>query len=148
TVAIYLPRTHEQVAQEIVGRVEGHRERRAKILVVDDDEEVRTVTSDTIKEIGYKVVAVGRAEDALRKLGSERFDLLITDVAMPGMNGVELARRARVIDPAMPILFSSGYADVQTFGEELSDETVLKKPFRIAEVADRIETSLDEKVRG
>jgi len=148
TVAIYLPRTHEQVAQEIVGRVEGHRERCAKILVVDDDEEVRTVTSDTIKEIGYKVVAVGRAEDALHKLGSERFDLLITDVAMPGMNGVELARRARVIDPAMPILFSSGYADVQTFGEELSDETVLKKPFRIAEVADRIETSLDEKVRG
>jgi signal transduction histidine kinase/ActR/RegA family two-component response regulator len=143
TVAIYLPRTHEQVSQEVLGRPDGHRAGRAKILVVDDDEEVRIVTSDTIKEIGYKVVAVATAEAALAKLVGERFDLLITDVAMPGVNGVELARRARVLDPAMPVLFSSGYADVQTFGEELSDETILKKPFRISEVAARIEASLE-----
>jgi DNA-binding response OmpR family regulator len=86
---------------------------------------------------------VASAEDALDRLRNERFDLLITDVAMPGTNGVQLARRARVMDPGMPILFASGYADVQTFGEELSDETVLKKPFRITEVAARIESSLD-----
>ena len=143
TVSIYLPRTHEQVSQDAIGRPDGHRAGRAKILVVDDDDEVRAVTSDTIKEIGYQVVAVGSADDAVAKLTAERFDLLITDVAMPGTNGVELARRARVIDPAMPVLFSSGYADVQMFGEELSDETVLKKPFRISEVAARIATSLD-----
>jgi signal transduction histidine kinase len=148
TVAIYLPRTLEQVAQDVLGRHDGRRGRRATILVVDDDEEVRIVTSDTIKEIGYKVVAVSTAQEALERLGKERFDLLITDVAMPGMNGVELARRARDIDPAMPVLFSSGYADVQMFGEELSDESVLKKPFRIAEVAARIETSLDGKLQG
>ena len=148
TVAIYLPRTHEKIPSDALARHEGSRGRRATILVVDDDEEVRTVTSDTIKEIGYKVVAVASAEDALERLGDERFDLLITDVAMPGINGVELARRARVIDPGMPVLFASGYADVQTFGEELSDEAVLKKPFRITEVAARIETSLDRALQA
>ena len=147
TVAIYLPRTHERIASDLVGPHEGSRGGRAKILVVDDDDEVRTVTADTITEIGYEVVGVASAEDALDRLRNERFDLLITDVAMPGTNGVELARRARLIDPAMPILFASGYADVQTFGEELSDETVLKKPFRITAVAARIETSLDRIVQ-
>lgn len=148
TVAIYLPRTLEKVSADAVGRPDSHRGRRAKILVVDDDNEVRAVTSDTIKEIGYQVVAVASAEDAVAKLTNERFDLLITDVAMPGTNGVELARRARLIDPEMPVLFSSGYADVQMFGEELSDETVLKKPFRISEVAARIATSLDGRLEA
>jgi signal transduction histidine kinase/ActR/RegA family two-component response regulator len=148
TVAIYLPRTLEKVSADAVGRPDSHRGRRARILVVDDDNEVRAVTSDTIKEIGYQVVAVASAEDAVAKLTNERFDLLITDVAMPGTNGVELARRARLIDPEMPVLFSSGYADVQMFGEELSDETVLKKPFRISEVAARIATSLDGRLEA
>lgn len=142
-VAIYLPRTREQVSADALSQPQGHHARRAKILVVDDDDEVRTVTADAIKELGYKVIAVGAAEDALMKLGGERFDLLITDVAMPGTNGVELARRARQIDQGLPILFSSGYADVQVFGEELSDETVLRKPFRIADVASRIEAALE-----
>lgn len=142
-VAIYLPRTREQVSPDMHQPHDGRSGRRAKILVVDDDEDVRTVTSDTIKELGYAVVCAADAEHALAMLRNDRFDLLITDVAMPGINGVELARRVRAID-GLPILFSSGYADVQTFGAELSDETVLRKPFRIAEVAARIQRVLDQ----
>jgi len=142
-VAIYLPRTSEQLSHDLHPKHESHHGRRAKVLVVDDDDEVRTVTSETIKELGYSVVTVVDADEALERLGEERFDLLITDVAMPGMNGVELARRARIIDGRLPVLFSSGYADVQTFGEELSDETVLRKPFRVADVAVRIQRVLD-----
>jgi DNA-binding response OmpR family regulator len=89
------------------------------------------------------VVAAGNADEALEALREGRFDLLITDVAMPDVDGLELVRMARAIDGRLPVLFSSGYADVQTFGEELSDETVLRKPFRIADVAARIETVLD-----
>lgn len=143
TVSIYLPRTHEKVADDALGRTERHRVARATILLVDDDDDVRTVASETVKELGYTVTAVATAADALAQLRMERFDLLITDVAMPGMNGVELARHVRKIDHRVPILFSSGYADVQTFGDELSDETILKKPFRIADVAARIEAALD-----
>ncbi len=142
-VSIYLPRTDQQAAPEMHGRPDRHCPRRATILVVDDDEDVRIVTSETVRELGYKVVAVASAEDALTRLRDDRFNLMITDVAMPGINGVELARRARIIDAQMPVLFSSGYADVQVFGQELSDETVLKKPFRVAEIAARIEAALD-----
>jgi signal transduction histidine kinase/ActR/RegA family two-component response regulator len=141
-VAIYLPRTRQKITHDASNRHDGHRGRHAKILVVDDDHDVRTVTSDTIHELGYMAVTVASAEEAIAKLRAERFDLLITDVAMPGTDGVELARQARAIDERLPILFSSGYADVQTFGEELSDETVLRKPFRIADIASRIQKVL------
>ncbi len=99
-----------------------------------------------IGELGYRIEAVATGEEALARVRHESFDLLITDVLLPGMNGVELARRIRTLDADLPILFSSGYADVQMFGEELSDETVLKKPFRIADAARRIEAALDTNV--
>jgi DNA-binding response OmpR family regulator len=76
-----------------------------------------------------------------------RFSLLVTDVAMPGMDGVELSRRARELAPHLPVIFASGYADVQTFGPELADEQLLKKPYRIAEVAARIAAVLSQQRR-
>lgn len=143
SVSIYLPRTRDHVAPEISARHDSHNGGRARILLVDDDDEVRTVTSEMIGELGYRIETVATGEEALARMRVERFDLLITDVLMPGMNGVELARRTRTLDADLPILFSSGYADVQMFGEELSDESVLKKPFRIAEAARRIEAALE-----
>jgi signal transduction histidine kinase/ActR/RegA family two-component response regulator len=142
-VAIYLPRTRQELVRDSVPRSDEQRTRRARILVVDDDDEVRLVTAGTIEELGYEAETAANADDALAMVNSQRFDLLITDVAMPEVDGVELARRARTLDPRLPILFSSGYADVQTFGDELSDETVLRKPFRIADVAARIQRVLD-----
>jgi DNA-binding response OmpR family regulator len=60
------------------------------------------------------------------------------------MSGVELARRVRDTHPDLPVIFASGYADLQTFGSELSEERVLKKPYRIAEVAAHIHVVLSE----
>jgi CheY-like chemotaxis protein len=143
TVSIYLPRTHEEVIHETLSRSRGKTGRRAKILVLDDDDDVRTVTRESIKELGYEVVALGDPREALTRLAEETFDLLITDVAMPGMTGVEVARQLRAGGHAIPIVFSSGYADVQSFGEELSDEIVLKKPFRLSDISARIEAALE-----
>jgi FixJ family two-component response regulator len=64
---------------------------------------------------------------------------------MPGMSGVELAQAVRERLPDLPILFASGYADLQVFGEQLSDETVLKKPYRLADLAARVESTVSAK---
>ena len=143
TVTIYLPRSLAKAVEETSVRQQREKRASARILLVDDDEEVRNIAAATIEELGYEVVSVASGQAALQILGEERFDLLMTDIAMPGMTGVDLARRVRQIDPDLPILFSSGYADVQTFGENLSDEVVLKKPFRISDVATRIDAVLD-----
>jgi signal transduction histidine kinase len=142
-VSIYLPRTHERVTQEALSRSKTHPARRARILVVDDDDDVRTVTCETVKELGYEVVALGDPAEALARLNDEPFDLLITDVAMPGISGVDVARQIRSAGNAIPIVFCSGYADVQAFGEELSEEILLRKPFRLTDIALRIEAALD-----
>ncbi|HEV2745766.1 MAG TPA: response regulator [Allosphingosinicella sp.] len=148
TVTIYLPRTQRQTATSEPPVPEAKPAERVRILVVDDDDDVRTIAAALIEEIGYEVVAVASAEAALRALEPDRFALVVTDVAMPGATGVDLARRIREIAPDMPILFASGFADVQTFGPELSDEMVLKKPYRIAELAARIGAALADRRRG
>lgn len=143
TVSIYLPRTRES-ASDAPSTVKPSGDlRSARVLVVDDDDEVRSVTTTMIEEIGYQVVGVETGERALEVLAKQDFSIILTDVAMPGMTGVDFARRARALAPDLPIIFSSGYADVQAFGEELADEVVLRKPFKLDEVAFRIHGALN-----
>ena len=143
TVTIYLPRSEAAVLEAPAALADARPSVSARILVVDDDDDVRAVAAAMVEELGYESVSAASGDEALAILGREPFRLLLTDVAMPGMSGVELAQRARLIAPDMGILFASGYADVRMFGEELSEETVLKKPFRVAEVAARVRQILD-----
>jgi signal transduction histidine kinase/ActR/RegA family two-component response regulator len=145
TVTIYLPRTERvSVVAEPEILQPGPTER-VRVLIVDDDDDVRNVAAALIEEIGYEVETAESGEAALKLLTPGRFALVITDVAMPGMTGVELARQLRRSSPDLPIIFASGYADVQTFGEELLRESLLKKPYRIAELAARISAALAER---
>jgi signal transduction histidine kinase/CheY-like chemotaxis protein len=148
TVTIYLPRTKAEAHEQPRALPEKHAETSARILVVDDDEGVRKVAAAIVEELGFEVLSAAGAREALRLLEAGAVDLLITDILMPETTGVELARQVREKWPKLPILFASGYADVKTFGEELEDETVLRKPFRIAEVAARIAEMLERKGEG
>jgi signal transduction histidine kinase/CheY-like chemotaxis protein len=145
SVTIYLPATEAEAETSVSAPAVGLRQRRGQVLLVDDDDDVRGVAAAMVAELGYDVAIASGGEEALGLLGQQRFDLMVTDVAMPGMDGVELSRRARQLVPGLPILFASGYADVQTFGVELSDETLLRKPFRIGEVAARLHHLLDSR---
>ena len=147
SVTIYLPRTRRRMDAPEAAAQGSQPVRKARILVVDDDDDVRLVAAALIEEIGYEVAAAESGEAALKALASEDFALVITDIAMPGMNGVELAQRVKESHPSLPIIFASGYADVQTFGEELTEARVMKKPYRMAEVAARISDALGD-VRG
>ncbi|MDB5366807.1 MAG: hybrid sensor histidine kinase/response regulator, partial [Rhodospirillales bacterium] len=144
TVRIVLPRAMAQCATVTPLRPDpvAHRPG-ARILVIDDDDDVRATTVELLQQIGYRVVAAPDGPTALNLLQAEPgIDLLVTDVAMPGIDGVETVRRARLHRPDLRVLFVSGYADLAQFGTELADEDVLKKPYRLNELAARIDQSL------
>jgi CheY-like chemotaxis protein len=147
TVSIYLPRT-SQALDAKPELVEPRLRDRLSVLLVDDDDSVRTVAAAMLGEIGCDVECAASGAEALAMLDSRSFSLVLTDVAMPGMTGIELASAARQRAHGMPILFATGYADLQAFGEELAEEIVLKKPYRLADLAAKVETARLQRPSG
>ena len=83
------------------------------VLLVDDEDLIRTSTAQMLGDMGYVVIEVASAREALPHLDDPRIDLLITDHLMPGMSGTELAREAQAKRPNLPILIISGFAEVE-----------------------------------
>ena len=90
-------------------------QQRGRILVVDDEPLVRLGTAEMLRDEGYEVEEADSAEAALALGPFDRFDCVVTDYLMPGLNGVELARRLQATRPVLPILLLSGYADLEAF---------------------------------
>ncbi|HTM76831.1 MAG TPA: PAS domain-containing protein [Devosia sp.] len=104
------------------------------ILVVDDDALINMNTVDMVEDLGHTVIEAYSGKQALEILGSgTRIDALITDYAMPGMTGVELAAKARDLFPDLPILLATGYADLPS--GTTTDLPRLSKPYQQAELA-------------
>jgi DNA-binding response OmpR family regulator len=99
----------------------------AKVLLVEDEPAVREILRRTLVKHGYEVHEADRPEHAFSLFESAAFDLLITDVVMPGMSGAELARQLRERDPALPVLFVSGYPEGVV--EPARSCAFLQKPF-------------------
>ena len=102
-----------------------------RVLVVDDESGPRSVMDAVLREEGFDTFAAADGNAALERLGRERFDLLITDVRMPAMDGIELARRAREMRPGIPVLFVSAYDPRFPFAEF---DDFIRKPFRPREL--------------
>ncbi|MFN3943459.1 MAG: PAS domain-containing protein [Allosphingosinicella sp.] len=116
----------------------------ARILVVDDDPDVRGFLADTLEGLGHDVVTAENGEEALARAEESRPDLVLLDFAMPGMNGAEVARRLRERRPALPILFATGYAESEQLDAAVGrDAPVLRKPFGMDELAAAIAQTLD-----
>jgi signal transduction histidine kinase len=110
---------------------------RARILFVDDDLLIAGSTVDLLEDLGHEVIEVHSAAEALRLLdGGLAADLLITDHAMPGMTGIELAREVRRRYPLLPILLATGFADMED--AEAVDVARLSKPYTQAQLAREI----------
>ena len=112
------------------------------ILLVDDDSAVREVTRAFLDEAGYEVVEAGSGGAALEILHrGQPVDLLLVDFAMPGMNGVEVAKAAHALRPQLPRLFVSGHADLTAL-KEVGEDLIVQKPFQPHELRQKIELAL------
>ncbi|MET3889017.1 CheY-like chemotaxis protein [Bosea sp. OAE506] len=112
------------------------------VLVVDDDALVGMGTAAMLEDLGHTAIEVMSGAKALEALtADQRIDLVITDHAMPGMTGAELARRIRASRPELPIILASGYAELPD-NEGLADLLRLGKPFAQAQLAAAIERAV------
>jgi CheY-like chemotaxis protein/two-component sensor histidine kinase len=117
--------------------------RRASILIVDDENLVRSATAEMLREMGHSVIEAATGAAALERLNSrEDIDLLITDYLMPGMRGSELAEDAQDIRPGLPVLLLTGYANLAK--GEAAGLPRLSKPFREADLARAVAALLSE----
>lgn len=104
---------------------------RASILLVDDEQEVLVTLGSLLKGAGYVVRTVRSGEEALSALAAgERVDAMVTDYAMPGLDGPELIGRARLLLPQLPVLVMSGYAEAEDLLDSMPNLRVMRKPFR------------------
>ena len=149
TVRLYVPRaTAPRPAR--VERLPRSEEPRmppsATVLVVDDDFQVRSFVADSLMESGYRTIEAPDGRSALRILDGEPIDLAVIDLAMPGMDGRELATHVRERRKDLPILFMTAYVEGDLI-DALKDQPLLMKPFRATALAREIDGILS-RARG
>ena len=107
-----------------------------RVLLVDDDQAVRQVTADMLRDLGCTVTEAAGGTEALRLLEGAVPDLLVLDYAMPGMNGLQLARAVRNAGVSAPVLLATGYAELSDDGEATDQvfEAMLRKPFTLRDL--------------
>jgi two-component system cell cycle response regulator CpdR len=120
----------------------------ANLLIVEDDPSVRALAARALESAGHRVMIAEDGEEGLAKIGGAGgcFDLVVSDIRMPGIDGIEMARSAAQRFPRLRILLMTGYADQRERAAELNGTVlgVLQKPFTLAEIRDRVAIALAE----
>jgi PAS domain S-box-containing protein len=149
TVSVLLPVTEQMaaVAAEPDPPREDLRGQGETILLVEDEERLRTMATRILARNGYQVCAAENGADAVRRAADPAcpIDLLVTDMVMPGMLGVEVVTRVRTTRPQLPVLFISGYAQqvLDFHGIAARDHDILQKPFAEAALLTRVRQALN-----
>lgn len=115
-----------------------------RILLAEDDESMRGFLERALQKAGYEVISFANGKEAHDRLMEEPFTLLLTDIVMPQMDGIELARRASELDPDLKIMFITGFAAVtlNTDTPTLKEARVLSKPFHLKDLVREIDRLL------
>jgi PAS domain S-box-containing protein len=143
TVEIWLPaRDKLPVERADALEVEEHADGQGRILVIEDDVDVRTFVVECLEMLGYAVTEAPHGKAGLERLPIDLPDVMMVDFAMPGMNGLEVISEARRSRPHLPVILATGYADVEVAAAALDDFAVLRKPFQIGELARVVKAAL------
>ena len=154
TFSIYFPvhraRPEDEVPKIVKAAVTRDLWGSGHILLVEDEDMVRAVAERALTRQGYTVVTAADGEEGLARLaeqgeGAEKFDIIVSDVVMPNMDGPAMAKRARALYPDLPILFMSGYAEEQLRKSiNLDNVEFLPKPFSVVQIAEAVGNILAE----
>ncbi len=114
--------------------------RKKRVLVVDDDENLLSMLKETFAHEGYECETAATAESALEHLGKTPFDMMLTDIFLPGMRGFELTVQARKMRPDMAVIIMTGYIDDFSYDTaiEAGASDFIKKPFTLRELKARV----------
>ena len=111
-----------------------------RILLAEDEEAMRTYLARALENAGFAVAAVDRGTAALPLLASQHFDLLLSDIVMPEMDGIELAQRCSEISPRTKVIFITGFAAVTLkANQQVPDARVLSKPFHLRDLVAEVQ---------
>jgi two-component system cell cycle response regulator CpdR len=111
-----------------------------RILLAEDDTSMREYLQRALQRVGYDVDSVGCGTEAMPLLESDRYDLLLTDIVMPEMDGIELAQKASAIDPDIRVMFITGFAAVALqSGGAAPEAKMLSKPFHLKDLVAEVD---------
>ena len=115
-----------------------------RIILAEDDDDMRKFLVKALEKAGYDVISFSNGMEAYERLKEEPFTLLLTDIVMPEMDGIELARKAADLDPDLKIMFITGFAAVALNPDSQApqDAKVLSKPFHLRDLVGEIERML------
>jgi two-component system cell cycle response regulator CpdR len=116
----------------------------SKIILAEDDNDMRRFLAKALQNAGYDVVSFDNGLSAYERIREEPFTLLLTDIVMPEMDGIELARRATELDPDLKVMFITGFAAVALNPDNQApkDAKILSKPFHLRDLVDEIDRML------
>jgi two-component system cell cycle sensor histidine kinase/response regulator CckA len=147
TFKIYIPRSMEEAVAKEAAEESLPASATGTVLLVEDDDMVRTMTAEMLQAIGYTVLSTGSPSEALSffEKGDAAIDLVITDVVMPVMSGKELSKRIEAIRPGVRVLFMSGYTTNVIAHRGVLDEGVyfIQKPFSTSDLARKINETIN-----
>jgi two-component system cell cycle response regulator CpdR len=111
-----------------------------RILLAEDEQAMREYLARALERSGYDVVSVDRGTEAAPLLENEHFDLLLTDIVMPEMDGIELARHCSRVSPRTEVMFITGFSGVALrAGQSMPQAKVLSKPFHLKDLVLEVE---------
>ena len=116
----------------------------AKIILAEDDDSMRSYLVRALERAGHQVKSFAEGASAFEEIKLATFDLLLTDIVMPEMDGIELARRAAELDPSLKIMFITGFAAVALNADSTAPKhaKVLSKPIHLRDLVNEVQKML------